>query len=104
MAGGFQCNIVGLTDPANVPALSVISPNMRVMTSLGPVATLADVVQFPGPNVLGIWLVPAARCQISGIPAITATSAGMALMPSPTGLTPTGPMRINSPDPRAEGS
>jgi hypothetical protein len=104
MASGFQCNIIGLTDPASIPAVSVISPNVRVMTSLGPLATLADVVQFPGPNLIGNWLVPALRCQIGGIPAIVATSGSIAWTLVLGVPTPTGPMLINSPDPRAQGS
>ena len=102
MAAGFQCNIVGLTDSASVPAVSVVSPNLRVSTTFGPVATLADVVAFPGPSsVAGNWVVPAMRCLVGNIPAINATSVGIAYSPL---AVPTGPMKIMLPDARASGS
>jgi hypothetical protein len=101
MAAGFHCNIVGLTDSASVPAVSVVSPNLRVSASLGPVATLADVVAFPGPSVVGNWVVPAMRCLVGGIPGINASAAGIAYSPL---AVPTGPMKIMMPDTRASGS
>jgi len=104
MGAGFQCGIVGLTDPVGSPATAVVSPNLRVTATLGPLSTLADVVQFPGPSVIGNWVVPSFRCQVGGIPAIVASSVGIAYIPSPTGLAPSGPMNKLSPDPRASGS
>ena len=104
MAAGFQCGIVGLTDAVNSPATAVVSVNIRVKTATGYVGLLSDIVQFPGPSVVGNWVLPALRCSVMGIPAINGSSAGIAYMPSITGLSPTGPMRINMPDPRASGS
>ena len=101
MAAGFQCNIIGLTDSASAPATSAVSSNLRVKTSLGTMATLADVVSFSGTSVVGNWVVPALRCQVGHIPAINATSQGIAY--SAVGA-PTGPMMITMADTRATGT
>lgn len=101
MAAGFQCNIVGLTNSASIPAVSVVSPNLRVSATFGPVATLADVVAFPGPSVVGNWVVPAMRCLVGNIPMINASSAGIAYSSL---AVPTGRMKIMIPDARASGS
>jgi hypothetical protein len=101
MAAGFQCGIVGLTDSPGGPATAVVSPNLRVKATLGYVATLADVLAFSGLSVAGNWVMPVTRCMVTGIPAINATSAGIAY--SPLGA-PTGPLRMNLPDTRASGS
>jgi hypothetical protein len=102
MAAGFQCNIIGLTDSASLPAASVVSPNLRVTTTLGPVATVGDVVAFPGPSsVAGNWVLPSLRCLVGRVPAINASSAGIAY--TPLGV-PSGPMRMSTPDARASGT
>ncbi len=101
MATGFQCSIIGLTDSLSVPATSALSPNLRVKATLGPIATLADVVSFSGTSVVGNWVVPALRCLVGNIPAINATSAGIAYSPI---AVPTGPMVITTPDTRATGT
>jgi len=105
MAAGFQCGIVGLTDSTSIPAVAVVSPNLRVKTTLGFVSTMADVTQFPGPNVIGTWIVPAMRCTVGAVPAINATCTSIAFTFTPlTGFVPTGPMTMWSPDARASGS
>ena len=101
MAAGFQCNIIGLTDSLSLPASSAVSPNLRVKTTLGPVATLADVITFSGTSVVGNWVVPALRCMVGHIPAINATSQGIAYSVL---AVPTGPLIITTPDTRATGT
>ncbi len=101
MGAGFQCNMIGLTDSASAPATSVVSSNLRVKTSIGTVATVADVVSFSGTSVVGNWVVPALRCQVGHLPAINANSQGIAY--SATGV-PTGPMKMTMADTRATGT
>jgi hypothetical protein len=101
MAAGFQCNIIGLTDSLSAPATSAVSSNLRVKTTLGSVATLADVVSFSGTSVVGNWMVPALHCQVGRIPVINATSQGIAYSAL---AVPTGPMMITTPDTRATGT
>ena len=62
---------------------------------------LADVVSFSGTSVVGNWVVPALRCLVGNIPAITATSQGIAYSAL---AVPTGPMMITTPDTRASGT
>ena len=93
--------MVGLTDSASAPASAVVSPNLRVKATLGYVSTLADVITFSGTSVAGNWVMPATRCMVNNIPAINATSVGIAY--SVLGV-PTGPLRMNTPDSRASGS
>jgi hypothetical protein len=101
MAAGFQCSIIGLTDSVSAPASVAVSPNLRVTATQGPLATLADVVSFSGTSVVGNWVVPALRCLVGNIPAITATSRGIAYSAL---AVPTGPMVIITPDSRASGT
>jgi hypothetical protein len=101
MASGFQCGFVGLTDAASGPASAAVSPNLRVKATLGYIATLADVLTFSGASVAGNWVMPATRCLVGNIPAITASSAGIAY--SALGV-PTGPLSMKSPDTKASGT
>ena len=101
MAAGFQCSMIGLTDSLSLPASSAVSPNLRAKTTLGPIATLADVITFSGATVVGNWIVPAVRCTLSGIPAINATSQGIGYSAI---AVPTGPLIITVPDTRATGT
>ncbi len=104
MASGFQCNTMGLGDATGVPATSVVSPNTRVKATLGALATAADIVQFSGTTILGNWVVPATRCTVGGIPAITATSSSITTILVAGVPTPSGPMQMMTPDQRAQGT
>ena len=104
MASGFQCNTAGLGDATGVPATSAVSPNTRVKATLGVLATAADIVQFSGITIMGNWVVPATRCQIGGIPAITTTSSSITTITTVSGPTPSGPMQMMTPDQRAQGT
>jgi len=104
MAVNVQCGMIGLTDATSVPAAAVVSPNQRVKATLGPLATLADVIQFGGPSVVGNWVAPATRCTVGGIPAITVSSAGLAFKIVAGVLVPSGPLQMTSPDTRASGT
>lgn len=104
MAAGFQCGAVGLSDASGAPAVAVTSPNHRVSASSGPLATLADVVQLSGSSVFGTWFLPASRCQVGGVPAITASSSGMAFAIVASGPTPNGALRMSATDGRASGT
>ncbi|WLB91316.1 hypothetical protein [Bradyrhizobium japonicum] len=90
-----------MTDSAASTATSVVSANLRAKCPSAALATVADIVTLSGsPSVLGNWLVPALRCKAGGLPVINSSSVGIAYAPSPTGLTPSGPLRINAPDQR----
>jgi hypothetical protein len=104
MGSGLQCNFVGLAASAGGTAMAAISPNTRVTASLGAVATVADVVQFSGPTLIGNWLVPATRVTIGGTPAICANSGSSTIVFNGVSTNPGGPMLLNSPDPRSDGS
>jgi hypothetical protein len=93
--------MVGLTDKLSVPCSSAVSTNIRVKTTSGPVAILTDVLTFSGTSVVGNWVMPALRCTIGSIPAICATSQGIAY--SSVGV-PTGPLTMNMPDTKASGT
>jgi hypothetical protein len=100
MAGPIEALALGIQDSFAVRATAKLSPNLRVTTTTGPVGTVLDIVQFPGPNVIGNWVVPNQRTLVNGLPTIGASSTGMAYMPSITGLVPTGPMLVVQGDAR----
>ena len=61
---------------AGVPATAKVTANTRVLAMAGPVGLLTDVMQFPGPPVVGNWVVGASRVLVNGIPVVTAASTG----------------------------
>ena len=69
-----------VSDAAQVPAVTKISPNQRVSATTGTLGTVADVLQFPGAvppfTVVGNWLSPNTRCTINGLPSISVSSVG----------------------------
>jgi hypothetical protein len=86
---------------AGVPATAKITVNVRVKTTAGPVGLLADVMQFPGPPVVGNWVVAAGRTFVTGIPVVNQASTGTSFgPPSPVVPPPTGPMIVTAGDPR----
>lgn len=97
MAAGFQCGFAGIV--AGPTATAVVTTNTRVRATMGYLGTLADIVQFPGPVVVGNWVLPAIRCRVQGVPAINATSQGIGY----TALGTPGPMAVTTPDQRASG-
>ena len=103
MAGPIEALAPGIQDTLGIRAVAKVSPNLRVLTTTGPVGTVADVVLFPGPNVVGNWIVPNQRTLVGGLPAISASSVGIAFMPSVSGLAPTGPMTVVQGDTRVSG-
>lgn len=101
MAGNVQTLAVGISDGAQVPAISKISPNQRVSTTTGTIGTVADVAQFAGAppsfTVVGNWLSPNTRTFATNLPTIGQSSIGACF--NAVGA-PTGPMTVTLGDPR----
>jgi hypothetical protein len=87
---------------AGVPSTAKITVNARVTTMAGPIGILNDVMQFPGPIVVGNWIVAGTRVLITGIPVVYQASTGISVGPPPLFL-PTGPMTVAAGDPRVMG-
>jgi hypothetical protein len=84
---------------AGAPATAKVTTNTRVSTAAGPVGVIADVMQFPGPAVVGNWVVGTTRVLVMGMPAINQASTGTSFGPPPVSV-PTGPMVVTQGDPR----
>jgi len=85
---------------AGAPATAKVTTNTRVQTATGPIGIIADVVQFPGPAVVGNWVAGCTRVQIMGMPAINQASTGTSFTVVPA---PAGPMTVTQGDARAQG-
>ncbi len=83
-----------------ITAIAKISANTRVKTAAGPIGVIAEVVQFPGPPVVGNWVSGCTRVQIMGMPAINQAASGTSFTPVPS---PFGPMMVQQGDARAKG-
>ena len=101
MAGNVQTLAPGVSDAAQVPAVTRISPNQRVSAATGTLGTVADVLQFPGAppsfTVVGNWISPNTRTFAAGLPTISVSSVGNCF--NAVGV-PTGPMIVKIADPR----
>lgn len=101
MAGNVQTLAPGVSDVAQVPAVTKISPNLRASATTGTLGTVGDVLLFPGAvppfTVIGNWLSPNTRCFAAGLPTISVSSVGNCF--NAIGI-PTGPMLVKIPDPR----
>lgn len=101
MAGNVQTLAPGVSDGAQVPAATKISPNQRVSTTTGTIGTVADVVQFTGApptfTVVGNWISPNTRTFAAGLPTVASSSLGNCF--NAVGA-PTGPMIVKLGDPR----
>lgn len=101
MAGNVQTLAAGVSDGAQVPAVTKISPNQRVSATTGTLGTVADVLQFPGAvppfTVVGNWISPNTRTFAGGLPTIALSSVGNCF--NAVGA-PTGPMLAKIGDPR----
>ncbi|MDO6416121.1 hypothetical protein Q4F19_17175 [Sphingomonas sp. BIUV-7] len=101
MAGNIQTLAAGISDAAQVPATTNVSPNQRVSAATGTLGTVADVLIFPGAvppfTVVGNWISPNTRCSVGGIPTISISSVGNCV--NAVGV-PTGPMIVKIPDSR----
>jgi hypothetical protein len=101
MTGNVQTLVPGISDGAQVPAATKISPNQRVSTTTGTIGTVADVVQFSGAppsfTVVGNWISPNTRTLAMGLPTIALSSVGTCF--NAAGI-PTGPMIVKIGDPR----
>jgi hypothetical protein len=83
-----------------IAATAKVSANTRVQTAAGPIGIIADVMQFPGPVVVGNWVVGCTRVQIMGMPAINQSSTGTSFTVVPS---PFGPMTVTQGDSKAKG-
>jgi hypothetical protein len=101
MAGNVQTLAPGISDGAQVPATTKVSPNQRVSTTTGTIGTVADVVQFAGApptfTVVGNWISPNSRTLAMGLPTIAMSSIGSCF--NAVGA-PTGPMIVKLGDSR----
>lgn len=86
---------------AGVPATAKVTANTRVLAGAGPLGVLTDIMQFPGPPVVGNWIVGATRVLVGGIPVVNATATGTSFGPPPV-VPPTGPMIVTLGDPRVK--
>ena len=82
-------------------ATAKISINTRVLTAMAPVGVISDVMQFPGPSVVGNWIVGATRVLVMGVQAVNQASPGTSFG-SPTTFVPTGPMTVAQGDQRVK--
>ena len=82
---------------AGVPATAKVTTNARVTAAAGPLGVIADVMQFPGPPVVGNWIVGSARVQVMGMPLINQSSTGTSFTVVPA---PAGPMTVTQGDAR----
>lgn len=101
MPGAVTNPPLGVQEPKNVRAVSALSPNTRVSGTNGKLATVADVLVFPGPAPLavsGVWTIPNFRVSIGGVRALSATSQGIAL--TTVGPPTVGPMIVSGSDTR----
>lgn len=97
MGNPVEALAAGIQDPVGVRATAKISANTRVTATIGAIGIATDVLQFPGPNIAGNWLVPATRARVQGIPVINTASAGVAISPGPPPA-PSGPLTVVQPD------
>lgn len=101
MPGNVQTIAAGVSDVAGVPAVTKISPNVRVSATTGTLGTVADVLLFPGAvpplTVIGNWVSPNTRVLVGGLPSISMSALGTCFN---VVSVPTGPMRVVISDPR----
>jgi len=97
VGANLQCGIGGLSGGGG-QATSVVTTNTRVRTPQGYVMLVSDLVQLSPPAIYGMWIVPAMRCRVGGVPVINASSTGIAYVTSPGGPTPGGPLQLSSTD------
>lgn len=87
----------GVANAAAAPATAKVPGTARARAAIGPLTVQADVMQFPGPQVTGTWIVAATRVKAGGIPVVNQASTGTSVGPAP--VTP-GPMTVTMGEPR----
>ena len=92
----------GISDAPGTPATTKITANTQVRGMTGPIGIIADVPQFVGATVTGLWTVGAVRCRINGLPVINTTSVGIGIATSAPTPPSTGPLRISLSDSRVK--
>ncbi len=101
MTNPVEALAAGVMDPLGVRAVAKISANQRVSATTGPLGIMTDILQFPGPNVMGNWIVSATRVRVQGVPVINVASVGVAINPGPPPF-PSGPLTVVQPDQRVK--
>ncbi len=81
----------GVLNATAAPATAKIPGTARVKTTTGPLTLQSDVMQFPGLQVTGTWIVASTRVKANGTPVVTQASTGTSVGPSPV---PPGPMTV----------
>lgn len=101
MAGNVQTIAAGVSDRAQVPAVSKVSPNQRLSATTGTLGTVADVLMVPGAvppfTAVGNWVSPNMGVFDIGLPNMSQSSFGTGV--NAVGV-PTGPMTVKITDPR----
>jgi hypothetical protein len=77
MAGGIASFPGGVQSGLGFRAASALSTNSRVLTGMGPVMLVTDVMIFVAET--GTWLIPNQRVFVNGVPTIGQTSIGSTL-------------------------
>jgi hypothetical protein len=101
MAGPVSTTPFGIQDVLVTRAVAVIGPNTRVKGTQGLMGTAVDQLIFGGAyptTLIGKWLVPNTRVQISGVPTVGVSSVGMGYVLVNGALLPTGPLFVSQPD------
>jgi hypothetical protein len=76
---------------AAAPATVKVPGTARAQAATGPLTVQSDVMQFPGPQVTGNWMVAATRVKAGGVFVVNQASTGTSVGPAP--VTP-GPMTV----------
>ena len=76
----------GVQSSDGARATSKISINTRVQTAVAPITVLSDVMQFPGPSVVGNWIVGSTRVLVIGVQVINQSSTGTSFGTPASGL------------------
>ncbi len=72
-------------------ATAKVTINTRVTAPGGPIGLLSDVMQFPGPTIIGNWMMGATRVMVMGVPVINQASTGIGYTSVPAS---TGPLTV----------
>jgi len=96
---GFGASVIvpGIVDGIQIPAVSAVTVNTRVTTPSGSIGLLSDVLSFPGPTVVGNWIMGSTSVSILGVPVVHQMATGIGYSPVPS---PTGPLTVKVHDAR----
>lgn len=67
-----------MVSAAGSPGTAFVTVNVRVKAATGALGIVSDVMQFPGPLVVGAWIVGNTRVKVGGVPTVGVGSTGTA--------------------------